>query len=90
MTPAQAGPAAITVRRAAVSNGPGRYDSWVYSYTTPADIDWADSSGTTRPGPRAGQYVEYGKGLAGLRDVLRRKYGRDVRITEEWKQQAAQ
>jgi hypothetical protein len=54
------------------------------SYTTPADIDWPSADGTSRPGPRAGQYVGYGSGLDGLRSLLRRKYP-GAKLTETWK-----
>ena len=54
---------------------------WVYSYSTPVDVTWPDG----RPGPRAGEYITYGTGLADLRSMLRRKYGRDAQITETWK-----
>jgi hypothetical protein len=57
---------------------------WYYSYTTPADIDWPSADGTSRPGPRAGQYVGYGSGLDGLRSLLRRKYP-GAKLTETWK-----
>jgi hypothetical protein len=33
--------------------------------------------------------ITYGTGLASLRDMLRRKFGRDVRIVESWKAQEA-
>ncbi len=71
----------IKIRRYELRGRPGSRPSTAYEYTTPADIPWPGG----RPGPRAGQYVNYGSGLADLRDMLRRKYGRNVKLTETWK-----
>lgn len=61
-----------------------RGTAWTYSYTTPVDVDWRNQDGTTRPGPRAGEFISYGTGLTSLRDMLRHKYGRAVVIRQAW------
>lgn len=73
----------IKVRRAPLETRRGL--TWIYDYTTPVDVTWTGSDGSVRPGPRAGGWIEYGTGLGALRDMLRRKHGRGVRITETWK-----
>ncbi len=83
--PSPAVPVEITIKRDRtypVVARPGPAWQWLYSYTTPVDVTWEDD----RPGPRAGEFIEYGTHLASLRDRLRWKYGRNVRITETWKQ----
>jgi hypothetical protein len=63
---------------------------WAYEYTTPVNIDWphytdGKPNGESHPGPRAGEYVGWGRGLAELHEMLRRKFGKDVQIIESWK-----
>jgi hypothetical protein len=74
--------AAITVRREKLFNGTGARVpfSWSYEYTTPEPVTWP--AGRTIP---AGTFMAYGKNIASLRSMLRRKYGRDVVITETWR-----
>lgn len=76
-------PVTIRVQREQMFNGYQalRSFSWSYRYTTPLDITLLDGS----PGPRAGEFVPYGTGLASLRDMLRLKYGTDALIIETWK-----
>lgn len=78
----------IKIRRSVLYGNPGgratRRLGWTYEYTTPVDIEWTSADGTTRPGPRAGEYISYGRGLAGLRSMLRRKFP-GARLTETWK-----
>jgi len=80
-------PAVITIRREQRIGGipPRPLRAWGYSWTTPEDITWTSPDGTSRPGPRAGEYVTFGAGLDALRQMLRRKYGRGVQIRESWK-----
>jgi len=79
-------PARITVRRQPNTPVPGRWTApWHYSWTTPDDITWTSHDGSTRPGPRAGDYVPYGNSISDLRAMLRRQFGRDTVITEPWK-----
>jgi hypothetical protein len=75
-------PVTVKIKREQGANArPGmRPPGWVYSYTTPVDVNYG-----ARRGPRAGEYIVYGKGLAGLRDMLRRKHGRGVTLIETWK-----
>ena len=79
-------PVTIQIKRDRGQNArPGlRAPGWVYSYSTPVDVDWGNSDGTTRPGPRAGEFITYGSGLGSLRDMLRRKHGRDVILVQTW------
>jgi len=76
----------ITLKRAALAPARpgGRPLGWCYSYTTPVDVDWRSADGTIRPGPRAGEYITYGRGLDALRGMLRRKYGPAVKIVTTW------
>jgi hypothetical protein len=88
MSETQNSPVQIKVKRERqypVVARPGPAWHWLYSYTTPEDITWNFPDGTSRPGPRAGEWISFGTRLVDLRDVLRRKYGRHVQITETWK-----
>lgn len=80
-------PVTIQIKRERVT-GAGNHllRSWLYSYTTPTDVEYViPSVSTTRQGPRAGDWIVYGHGLEDLRDVLKRKFGRDVKLVETWK-----
>jgi hypothetical protein len=81
-------PVTIKIKRERVI-GAGNHllRSWLYSYTTPVDVEWVIPASAPRLGPRAGDWITYGHGLESLRDMLRRKYGRDVKITETWKEE---
>lgn len=75
----------IKVRRYTLTGRPGTMGKLCYEYTTPVDITWNYADGTSRPGPRAGSYVDHGSGLSELRSMLRRKFGRNITIIETWK-----
>jgi hypothetical protein len=79
-------PVIVSIKRERVI-GAGNHmlRSWLYSYTTPVDVEYViPSVSSTRQGPRAGDWITYGHGLEDLRYVLRRKFGRDVKIVETW------
>ena len=57
-----------------------RYEwKWIYSWTA------SDGSHIVPAGDRMVNIGAYGPGLGDLRDMLRRKYGKHLRITESWK-----
>jgi hypothetical protein len=63
---------------------PGPAWHWLYSYAVSIDRGGLRFDGTPWA-IAAGVPVDYGTGLVDLRDMLKRKYGRNVKITETWK-----
>jgi hypothetical protein len=82
-----AGPAEIKVRRHTMRRGTARA-GWTYEYVTPVDITWDNGDGTSRPGPRAGEWATTNNGsIAAVRAILRDQFP-GARITETWKASA--
>lgn len=59
--------------------------TWTYSWTTPEPIHYRDASGEIYNSVPAGTWISYGKGIIALRDMLKRKFGPNVKLIETWK-----
>jgi hypothetical protein len=78
-------PLETTITRQRLGYGANRrVMSWLYSYTSPVQQDLTRRDGTPYVIAK-GQTVTHGESLISLRDWLRRNFGRDIKITEEWK-----
>lgn len=74
----------IEVRRAEARFPGQRSRAFTYSWKAIADEDFPRPDGTVFHRP-AGTWVEHGTSIVALRDTLRRKFGRGITISEDWK-----
>jgi hypothetical protein len=75
----------INLRRYRLTSDLHRRVKLCYEYQTPVDIDWDNGDGTTRPGPRAGNWTDApGSGIADTRQRMRRMFP-GARLIETWK-----
>lgn len=81
-------PAEFTIRRSRNIGGiPPKPLGWVYEWQPSQDVPFPAYKNNTVP---AGTWVVYGTSLDMLRQMLRRRFGADAKITEEWKANGTQ